>query len=57
MKARRTVVLSPEEIGEAIKIFIRAKYHEKIEKTYYLTSIESNNNEPKSYSCIYDELL
>ena len=40
MLASRTVVLSQEEVCEAVRTYIRAKYHEKIEKGYELVRIE-----------------
>ena len=39
MLSSRTVVLSQEEVCEAIRTFVRTKYHEKIEKGYELHTI------------------
>lgn len=44
MLTTRTVVLSTEEVGEAIRNFIRTKYHEKVDKDSFLTEWESNGD-------------
>lgn len=39
MLAERTIILSQEEVCEAVKTFVRTKYHEKIEKSYELATV------------------
>lgn len=39
MLSSRTVVLSQEEVCQAVRDFVRTKYHEKIDKGYELTSV------------------
>ncbi len=58
MRATRVVILSQDEVGEAIKAFVRAKYHEKIEKAYHLTDFIMNaDGDSKSYSFVYEEAI
>jgi len=39
MLSTRQIILSQEEVCEAVRAFVRAKYHEKIEKGYELSNI------------------
>lgn len=39
MQASRDIILSNKEVCEAVKTFIRTKYHEKIEPGYTLANI------------------
>jgi len=51
----RTVVLSQDEVCQAVRCFIRTKYHEKIEKGYGLADIQTN--EDKSVTFTFSEVL
>ena len=55
MLSTRTVVLSQEEVCEAVRTFLRTKYHEKIDKGYELHDIQPN--EGKSVVFTFAEIL
>ena len=55
MLSTRTVILSPEEVCEAVRTFVRTKYHEKIEKGYSLTAF--TKQEDGSVSFVFGESL
>lgn len=40
MLSTRQVILSQEEVCQAVRDFVRTKYHEKIEKGYELSDIK-----------------
>lgn len=40
MLSTRQIILSQEEVCEAVRAFVRTKYHEKIEKGYELSDIK-----------------
>jgi hypothetical protein len=45
MLSTRQIILSQNEVCEAIRDFVRAKYHEKIEKGYELSNIKISEEE------------
>ena len=55
MISNRTVVLSQDEVCEAIKAFVRAKYHEKIERSNILTKVDEK--ETGSFSFTFEEIM
>ena len=55
MLSTRNVVLSKSEVCEAIRAFVRTKYHEKIEKGYELSDINVNDN--ASITFTFEEVL
>lgn len=60
MLSTRQIILSQDEVCEAIREFVRLKYHEKIEKGYKLTSIQvspQTNAGTTSVSFLYEETL
>jgi hypothetical protein len=56
MLSTRQIVLSNEEVCQAIRDFVRTKYHEKIEKGYQLTSIKVNED-GQVINFLYEETL
>lgn len=56
MRSSREVILSQEEVCEAIREFVRAKYHEKIETGYLLSNVKADSVD-KSVSFTFSETL
>ncbi len=59
MKSSRTQILSFSEVEEAVRTFVRQKYHEKIDKDDTLCSVVVNDDESgdKSISFTFTELV
>ena len=56
MKSSRTQILSFNEVSEAVKAYIKQKYHERIDKEDPLTSMVVNN-EDSSVSFTFMEVV
>jgi hypothetical protein len=56
MLSTRQVILSQDEVCEAVRAFVRTKYHEKIEKGYRLTSIQISED-GQIVNFLYEETL
>lgn len=56
MLSTRQVVLSQDEVCEAVRAFVRVKYHEKIEKGYRLTSVRVSED-GQVINFLYEETL
>jgi len=56
MQSSRTQILSFSEVEEAIRTFVKQKYHERIDKDDKLVSVVVNN-EDKSISFTFTELV
>jgi hypothetical protein len=50
MLSTRQIVLSKDEVCEAVKAFVRSKYHEKIEKGYILQAVKETADENFSFT-------
>ena len=56
MLSTRQIILSNEEVCQAVRDFVRTKYHEKIEKGYKLTSIQVSDD-GQVVNFLYEETL
>ena len=56
MLSTRQIILSNEEVCQAVRDFVRTKYHEKIEKGYRLTSIQVSED-GQVVNFLYEETL
>lgn len=56
MLSTRNIVLSQDEVCEAVKAFVRVKYHEKLGKNLTLTKIQVTPDS-ESVTFLYQETL